>query len=538
MMQSGMWTCGNCGTAVVQKPRPLPDHPCPMLTATNDMPSQLEIPHLRQDLLQAETDLCDVNAEIERLQAALANLEREQQELQGRVAVNRGILSPLRRLPNELLSHIFIECLPEQIPLVHMKVFCLGSVCHKWWSVALSTPQLWTSVAVGRRQRQYAAAEVWLRRAGQLPLALECLKVPSVPDIVPLIADYASRWRHLDLLFETIPRSLAEAGSAGFPGLRSLSLTLRSDSVASGKCDVFRLSPELRQVYYYNECSNDLRLDIPWGQLTHLSLCYQAEYHCISILSQTPNLVECDFQHMVDWEPAWEVYKEPLHMQHLKCLRMSCEGENLLFQETTMPALQELFVCSTNAAQIDIPHGSFLSFLERSRCSMTRLTLDLMYIPEGEFVECLRHLPSLRILEITENVDPDDGFAMFRNLAISSLDRNQSSSAGPCLPELRVLKLHDLWVDTEALARMLRSRWRPHDQSALADLEHAQFDREYVRAMPESDLAPLRQLKREGFNIDLPPYEPPKVRAPCSDRSLLSNSMSCTGLQGPKRDSE
>ena len=76
---------------------------------SNDPPSDENCPVIRQSLVELEGEMAKTAAEIERLQAL--------HESQSQAAANlRMVLSPLRRLPSEILAEIFTLCLLSQFP--------------------------------------------------------------------------------------------------------------------------------------------------------------------------------------------------------------------------------------------------------------------------------------------------------------------------------------------------------------------------------------------------------------------------------------
>jgi hypothetical protein len=65
-----------------------------------------------------------------------------------------GILHPIRRLPMEILIHIFEDCVNDEINEYHRNppsifeahptmALCLASVCSRWRDILLGTPHLW-----------------------------------------------------------------------------------------------------------------------------------------------------------------------------------------------------------------------------------------------------------------------------------------------------------------------------------------------------------------------------------------------------------
>ena len=88
------------------------------------------------------------------------------------LAVNLSIVSPVRRLPPELLTSIFFEISPgspfDRGPLLARTVAC---VCFTWRAAVLGMPLLWSYISSERMSPldSYAAQ---IRRSGDLPLHL------------------------------------------------------------------------------------------------------------------------------------------------------------------------------------------------------------------------------------------------------------------------------------------------------------------------------------------------------------------------------
>ncbi|KAJ7700843.1 hypothetical protein B0H17DRAFT_905222, partial [Mycena rosella] len=80
--------------------------------------------------------------EIARIQAILASLQTRRRNLKWYQDCCRGVLSPMRKLPPEVLQTIFVCARgsePDVIPAV-------GQVCRHWRNVAVGTPKLWSNI--------------------------------------------------------------------------------------------------------------------------------------------------------------------------------------------------------------------------------------------------------------------------------------------------------------------------------------------------------------------------------------------------------
>ncbi|KAJ7226959.1 hypothetical protein GGX14DRAFT_331683, partial [Mycena pura] len=94
-------------------------------------------------------------------QRSVENIARVSKIIQGSCALHAALqerldpylalLSPVRALPPEILKEIFVECLPtSHCAIMHPfhSPLLLGRVCGAWRTIALSTPELWSSVHV------------------------------------------------------------------------------------------------------------------------------------------------------------------------------------------------------------------------------------------------------------------------------------------------------------------------------------------------------------------------------------------------------
>ena len=94
----------------------------------------------------------------------------------------------VRSLPPELLSQIFISCLPENpcfSPL--FSPLLLTQVCHYWRVVALETHELWSTVMIRnhamKRRGILSLLNLWLERSGTRPLDV-FLDIYFIDDLV------------------------------------------------------------------------------------------------------------------------------------------------------------------------------------------------------------------------------------------------------------------------------------------------------------------------------------------------------------------
>src|ERR1700733_15289970 len=116
------------------------------------------------------------------------------------------LLSPIRRLPPELLGEIFRYCLPQNYHEKgdHKAVMLPSHVCKHWRDVALSTPTLWTNIdlRVTNETLESRAALVitWFARSGSsLSLSFTLSGQENVLPILAFLLQYSNRWQCINL---------------------------------------------------------------------------------------------------------------------------------------------------------------------------------------------------------------------------------------------------------------------------------------------------------------------------------------------------
>ncbi|KII92014.1 hypothetical protein PLICRDRAFT_104006, partial [Plicaturopsis crispa FD-325 SS-3] len=143
------YTCKHCSVPLVEVPSPAHTSPVPDLIGTNGVPPPSKVPAIRRLIGEETKRLSVLETELARMQAIVDRLARERNEAEKTVRTHRDLLSLARALPPELLSEIFVHCLPEDTtPNVRRAPLLLGRVCRRWRAISLSTPQLWSSISI------------------------------------------------------------------------------------------------------------------------------------------------------------------------------------------------------------------------------------------------------------------------------------------------------------------------------------------------------------------------------------------------------
>ena len=154
---------------------------------TNYIPNTTERQEITEYVFTVKQELSELNARITEMRDALIKVIRTRDHLQTAVNQHQALISPLRRLPPELLQLIFVWCLPShRNAVMHSSEapVLLGRVCSEWRRISLATPQLWSSLhivppnvnltnltsSIARFDRKRELIEMWLGRSGACPL--------------------------------------------------------------------------------------------------------------------------------------------------------------------------------------------------------------------------------------------------------------------------------------------------------------------------------------------------------------------------------
>ncbi|KDQ57307.1 hypothetical protein JAAARDRAFT_194458 [Jaapia argillacea MUCL 33604] len=158
---------------------PLPS-PIPHLLGKNIPPRPDQVPAVQAFLTQQQLDIDRLDAEVSRLQAQIVALVQDRHE------AHVCVLAGITRLPRELLSNIFVDCLDDDsrtlgVPDIRRAPILLTRVCRHWREVAIKTSRLWCHLQVtpeysprtDRRTTSYTSIVAeWLARAATSPLDL------------------------------------------------------------------------------------------------------------------------------------------------------------------------------------------------------------------------------------------------------------------------------------------------------------------------------------------------------------------------------
>ncbi|KAJ6466816.1 hypothetical protein C8R45DRAFT_1020227 [Mycena sanguinolenta] len=247
------------------------------------------------------------------IDAQIALLRAERNIVQKKL---RSIKYPVLKLPFEVTSEIFVQCLPdpeEADPIFNFSPeklpvpVLLTQVCRTWRTIAFKTPRIWAVFRIDAeawpqdRSRGTLRLAEWLERAGLSPLSFILRQEPDSTQIVPLpnmlspILARSRQWRTIDLALPHyfVSKKFQSAVHGNIPLLETLqiaSVTTLGPN-ANSVMTAFELAPRLRRVALKNLLPT--RILLLWQHLSHFSAESVNGIDCLHVLRLAVSLVEC-----------------------------------------------------------------------------------------------------------------------------------------------------------------------------------------------------------------------------------------------------
>ncbi|KAJ7641585.1 hypothetical protein FB45DRAFT_359769 [Roridomyces roridus] len=361
---------------------------------------------------------------IERQREILRKLERDKSLVQRQLNAARD---PVARLPLEISSEIFLQCIPPQpVPEADKAPMFLLNVCNTWTDIALSVPALWSKIWIPKALESLTAEaltagmERWLRRAGTGRLLDITMERPLDSVVASLIGHYSSRLERLDICV---------CSSSADDNLQNANIF-----------DVAQLEPRLpflRTLIFRPSPSHQYRGEFPVPTVFHL-------------LRAAPELTELSVSALsvlIDPVGKWTAEVVLPNLRRLEYGYDYFEGAGALRYLST-PRLEFLSLDS-----LESPDSDIVSFLQRSSPPLREVIIEQGAVGTelaAMFSDFLSLLPFVTRLKIG-HLDKTGVETVFNTL---------TQTRPGALPSLQTLELFNMgdWSDWSLVSRALSAR--------------------------------------------------------------------------------
>ncbi|KAJ3563402.1 hypothetical protein NP233_g8963 [Leucocoprinus birnbaumii] len=194
-----------------------PDFNAHDLLRTNYHPvSASDLSRIHSSLDLAQKSLAYLDSDIAHVEQVLSNLLTKRQSLHRSIASQRSLLSPIRRLPNELLSEIFLSRAPfcgngdgdvglsaSFTDLQTDSLWTITQVCSLWRTVAQWTPCLWNTLLIDLSSLK-GKTRAYNNLFTRLSTCLENIRPTALPLNFAIIGTHFQDSAHLLPLIEAL----------------------------------------------------------------------------------------------------------------------------------------------------------------------------------------------------------------------------------------------------------------------------------------------------------------------------------------------
>ncbi|KAK7065069.1 hypothetical protein R3P38DRAFT_2595464 [Favolaschia claudopus] len=446
----------------------------------------------------------------------------EAQCMRDREYANKLVISPIHKLPNELLMEIFCQCHPFWSL---QTALWLSQVCRRWRQLAHATPALWTrQPPLQLRQGEAHTREsiltikTYLERSRSFPISLRLRCSSWDTEIPPALADVlllgAPRWRHL-VLWDCPPVLQALAKLPGGTLNTIQTVTLRgygADEMPAASA--FLCAPLLRKVTL--DIEHIQKFPMPWAQLTHLEL-EQANFAlCLNILLQGTNLIHAKFRPDQGNEedpnipaPASITHLPLITLPFLETLDLSLPCGDAItscFGRLALPKVRKLHMYFFDFQDWTLPISTMFTQFQLRSPNIEDFSLSICDIYPPELHTILFHAPLLTDLLVECCFGSIDDFL----LAQLAHDEGNTAHLVPRLQRLLLWQIGE-WFTEKRLLAMICSRWWTTEElqamsgpPPVARWERVNIARDDgARKLSDRFKRRVDQLKSQGLNVEI-----------------------------------
>ncbi|KAJ7178111.1 hypothetical protein C8R46DRAFT_670165 [Mycena filopes] len=465
---------------------------------TNYCPDYKEILDIRAILVEPVSRLKQLDDQIADLQKAIDVLAEERAGIGSFVDAHEALLSPVRRLPLDVIQEIFEACLPHRncaMSAVEAPVL-LGRICSSWRTISLTTPLLWTRLHIvepggigslptdgdGVREevaQRLETVKTWLSRSGVCPISISFIgaldaRPESTCLFLQALVPFASRWQNLTLAISwksEVLDTLCKLTENDLPMLSALQILHIGGSSRARMLD----------------------LPIPWTNLTFLALnggeaVINPEI-ALEVLSKCRHIESCQLWLPYPTPPFLPAANHSViraELPHLRTLDImgSLDGTGLIFRGLSVPALYHFTLDGAMLFEDPALSSQCIAFLATSsRLESLRVVSDAF--GEG-YPDILRALPALKRLYI------NDSYTVLEAI-IAALTPTADTLGDASCPHLEELHIKGGSISDNMLLRFITARMRTSNRT-LTRVEIAldrqmEFDiRECIQAFLDNGL--------------------------------------------------
>ncbi|KAK7051607.1 hypothetical protein VNI00_004586 [Paramarasmius palmivorus] len=468
------------------------------LLRSNQVPSPPEQQQICSYIEMEERTLTQYDQEIARLRDVLAQLKIQRQALYTRTQRRRSQISPIRRLPNEILEEVLSMICMREFGLGHSLHILLADdesksqtvtattlnlthVSFHWRQVVKASARLWSSIRIAftanTRHLVYGdILKLYLSQAKEHPLDLRLIRHPSTqhfhppvfiyyyqvaPAILDILSPHFPHIEKLEIHSNILNSQSLYYPSTAFSSLYSFTSGRGSNNFPSWVWSILGTAPRLAHVDIDTLPGRD---KLPYPRLTSLTVeSVDSRRELLTTLGLCTNLRSLRFGVHVRYgfdDPQ----ETSVKLASLRHLSITSHRENVLFdflRQLTTPMLEQLEI--EVGQKPSAPLAPFIGLISRSGCHLKDFVLSIprIHCSDAELQEFLALCPELSRFEADIN---DSGFGvqkgrktftyrLFDVLRASSDNLTQWTILSPNVVEIKINE--ECRISKETLSSLL-----------------------------------------------------------------------------------
>ncbi|KAJ3538220.1 hypothetical protein NMY22_g5250 [Coprinellus aureogranulatus] len=192
------------------------------ITTTNYTPSGEERIEIEEFIRSSRKEMDTLQGKelmftlrVESLNKAKEDVQRQIKEIEQQIESHKLLLSPARKVPDDIYREVFLWCLPHPSEIGeaewHSVPLLLTQICRRWRQIAHATPLLWTNLSFTyhhpcRAPLNAHLVQEWVKRSGALPISVTCDAGseaglhPVHLDLFSELAQSFERWKSLNIV--------------------------------------------------------------------------------------------------------------------------------------------------------------------------------------------------------------------------------------------------------------------------------------------------------------------------------------------------
>ncbi|KAI3610079.1 hypothetical protein WG66_007368 [Moniliophthora roreri] len=479
----------------------------PGTTSIRNLPVEVLLRHtalppdrdiIEQLVSDTEKKLAGYQVQIDKLRVSLTFLEYKRDGLKKKLSQYRSLLSPVHRLPPEILQNIFTmfnDLLEEERwlrPSEMAPALAVSRVCGRSRDIALSIPSIWSSVAIRFEEwndqeyrRMNLLTRLYVDHSQKSPLNLILhfdkllnldYNVGTIPiPILKTLVQHSERWHTIEFRFITqavMAHQVFKPITGHLPILTSLRLFGQGGRSLDFRCNLFSDCPALSSLSFEPAGPLTVHCPLPWRQIKSL----QIENAFLSSMISTASLCPRTERLAIKWCGGGTYTGNHLSIPHVTRLSIVAEDADeayCAFKHLTLQGLSSLEIsCTSDDDEGEVEDITWKDWNERhivdffrrsSGCLITSLSLKYVPISGKQLIQFLHFMPALSSLRLEESSHRKSTRTITRQfLQRLTIDDMEASPFLPKLTDIRLVLREDGLAES-VLPNALISRWIPDD---------------------------------------------------------------------------